>query len=158
MTMQAISDTNNRFLDALSRGDSAGCASIYTEDGKVMPAESPTVAGREAVQQFWQAIIDMGAKRATLQTADLDEQGDTAIESGAYTLDIEPDGADPIKDIGKYVIVWKRQTDRTWEMAIDIFKLRPGKLSSNDFAGRHPWDELSLLLAPPNEFLFFIVD
>ena len=105
MTMQAISDTNNRFLDALSRGDSAGCASIYTEDGKVMPTGSPTVAGREAVQQFWQAVIDMGAKGATLQTVDLDEQGDTAIESGAYTLDIEPDGADPIKDIGKYVVV-----------------------------------------------------
>jgi uncharacterized protein (TIGR02246 family) len=121
MTMQGISDINNRFVDAIGRSDSAGMAALYTEDGKVMATGSPTVAGREAVQQFWRGLIDMGAKSVTLQTVDLDEQGDTAIETGAYTLSIEPDGAAPMKDIGKYVIVWKRQPDGTWKMAIDIF-------------------------------------
>ncbi len=121
MTMQAIADANNRLVDALGRGDSAGVASVYAEDGKLMPTGSPTVAGLEAIQQFWQALMDMGAKSATLRTTDLDEQGDTAIESGAYTLIIEPDGADPIKDVGKYLVVWKRQTDGTWKMGSDIF-------------------------------------
>ena len=52
MTMQAISGNNSRFADALGRGDSAGVAAFYTDDGKVLATGFPTFAGREAVQQF----------------------------------------------------------------------------------------------------------
>ena len=63
----------------------------------------------------------MGFKRATLHTADLEEHGDTAIEVGSYTLDIQPEGGNLITDIGKYVVVFKRQADGSWKLATDIF-------------------------------------
>ncbi len=119
--MQGIQDTNNQFLEALAKGDAAGCADVYPEDGKLLPTNSPILTGRQAIQEFWQGAINMGVKGATLQTVELDEQGDTAIEIGAYTLDIQPEGADAMKDVGSYVVVWKSQSDGSWKWAVDIF-------------------------------------
>ena len=120
MVMQGIQTTIEQFVQALARGDAAGCAGVYPEDGKLLPTNSPMLTGRQAIQEFWQGAIDMGVKSATLQTLELDEQGDTAIEIGAYTLDIQPEGADAIKDIGKYIVVWKRQSDGSWKWAVDM--------------------------------------
>ena len=84
MVMQGFQNTNNQFLEALAKGDAAGCAAVYPEDGKLLPTNSPILTGRQAIQEFWQGAINMGVKGATLQTVELDEQGDTAIEIGAY--------------------------------------------------------------------------
>ena len=128
-TRQAIEGTNGQFLDALGRGDAAGCAAAYAENGRVFPAGSPMVIGRRAIQTFWQGAIDAGAKAATLTILELEELGDTAIEIGTYTLDVRPPSGPPAKDEGKYVVIWKRQSDGTWKLAVDIFNtsLPPAK-------------------------------
>jgi len=126
---QAIEKANQQFLDALRRGDGAGCAAVYAENGKVLPPNSPMLTGRKAIQEFWQGAIGMGVKGATLMTLDLEVHGDTAIEVGAYTLDLRPAGGQPAKDEGKYVVVWKRQGNGSWRLAVDIFNtnLPPAK-------------------------------
>ena len=79
------------------------------------------LSGRQAIQEFWQGVIDSGIRGATVETVDLEELGDTAIEVGAYTLDIRPAGGEATQDVGKYVIIWKRQADGSWKWAVDIF-------------------------------------
>ena len=101
-------------------GRAAGCAAEYREDGKLLPTNSPTLTGRDDIQQFWQMLIDLGANGATLQTVELTEHGDTAVEVGAYTLDIQPEGAGAIKDVGKYFVVWNREGDGSWKWVLDI--------------------------------------
>ena len=117
----AIEKTNKQFLDALSRGDAAGCAAAYAETARVLPPNSRMQTGRKAIQEFWQGAITQGVKAATLTILELEEHGGTAIEIGAYTLDIQPQGKPPAKDEGKYVVIWKRQKDGSWKLAVDIF-------------------------------------
>ena len=121
MVTQGIRDTNRQFIDALARGDAAGVTAVYAEDGKLLPSNSPMLSGRQAIQEFWQGVIDSGIRGATVETVDLEELGDTAIEVGAYTLDIRPAGGEATQDVGKYVIIWKRQADGSWKWAVDIF-------------------------------------
>jgi uncharacterized protein (TIGR02246 family) len=121
MVMQGVTKTNDQLAAALGRGDASGCAAVYTEDAKLLPPNSPLVTGKQAIQAFWQGGIDMGIKGATLQTVELEEHGDTVIEVGTYTLDIQPEGADLMKDQGKYVVIFKRQTDGSWKLATDMF-------------------------------------
>ncbi|MEE9277686.1 MAG: DUF4440 domain-containing protein [Dehalococcoidia bacterium] len=121
MAIQGITDTNSQFIAAIARGDAAGCAAVYPDDGILLPPNAPTFTGRQAIQEFWQGAIDMGVKGANLKTVSLEEHGNTAIEIGAYTLDIQPPDGDATQDIGKYVVIWKRQSDGSWMWAIDIF-------------------------------------
>ena len=66
---------------------------------------------------MWQSVMDMGIKTASLETVELDPQGDTATEVGKYTL-----GADcgTVADTGKYVVVWKKEGGH-WRLHRDIW-------------------------------------
>ncbi|MFQ5962049.1 MAG: YybH family protein, partial [Candidatus Methylomirabilales bacterium] len=46
---------------------------------------------------------------------------DLAYEMGAYTLTIQPEGGQAQTDTGKYVVVWTRQADGSWKLAVDIW-------------------------------------
>jgi len=74
---------------ALKRGDAEGLAALYTENGQVMPPNSDFVTGRQAVQMFWQAVMDMGIKEAQLEILKVEAHGDTAIEISTFTLQEE---------------------------------------------------------------------
>ena len=113
----AIAAANENFMTNFQQGDAAGVASLYTEDGQVLPPGSDFVTGRSAIQQFWQGAMDMGIKVVKLETVELDGQGDTAIETGKYTLTGE---GGQIIDTGKYMVVWKQQ-EREWRLHRDIW-------------------------------------
>ncbi len=121
---QGISATNRQFEAAFARGDAAGCAAIYTEDAKIMPPDNPTVTGREAAQAVWQGAMDMGVKGVTLQTQDLEELGpDRAIERGVGTLEIQTEGGQTVQALGKFIVVWKRETDGSWKWDWDCWNM-----------------------------------
>ena len=121
MVTQGFSDNNRQFEAAIARGDAAGFAAVYTDDGKVMAPDTPIITGREAIQGYWQAILDMGTKGLSLRTLDLDELGDTAVERGAATLDIQIEGGRIVQAEAKFIVVWKRQADGSWKWDTDCF-------------------------------------
>ena len=114
---QVIEECNKTFMAAFGRGDAAGLAALYTTDGQLLPTNSEVVSGLSAIQSFWQGVIDMGLKKATLETVEVDDCGDTAVEIGRYTLMA---GDDSVADAGKYVVVWKQQ-DGGWKLHRDIW-------------------------------------
>lgn len=62
----AIAAGNESFMTAAKKGDAAGLAALYTEDGQVLPPNRDIVTGRLAIQGFWQAVIIMGIKGVRL--------------------------------------------------------------------------------------------
>ena len=121
MVTQVISDINRQVVDALRRGDAAAFAALYTDDARLLPPNSPMLTGRQAIQAYWHGAIDSGVGDLTLHTVQLEEIGDTAIEVATYTLDIQPPGGDAAKDVGKAGVIWKRQADGPWKLAVDMF-------------------------------------
>ena len=116
-TGAAINATNQRFMAAFNGGDAAKVASFYTEGGQLLPANSETIEGIPAIEQFWAGAMAMGIKRVQLTTVELDAQNDTAIEIGRYALSGEGDVA---LDQGKYLVVWKRDGG-AWKLHRDIW-------------------------------------
>ncbi len=118
------SATNRQFEAAFARGDAAGCAAVYTEDGKIMPFDSPAVTGRQAGQKVWQGYIDMGGKSVSLQTLEFEELGDDrAIERGAATLEIQTEGGQTVQASAKFIVVWKRRADGSWKWDWDCWNM-----------------------------------
>jgi uncharacterized protein (TIGR02246 family) len=113
----AIAAANENFMAAFKRGDAAGMAALYTENGQVMPPNGDLVTGRQAVQMFWQAVMDMGIKEAKLEIVEVEDHGDTTIETSKFTLQGE---GGQVLDKGKYIVIWKREEGQ-WKLHRDIF-------------------------------------
>lgn len=119
---QAIEKANAKFVEAFSRGDAAAIAALYIEDAKLLPPNNPMVSGRQSIEEFWKGFIEMSVWREViLETVEVDYNGDLASEVGTYTLAFQPEGSQVIRDTGKYVVVWNRQTDGSWKLAVDTW-------------------------------------
>jgi uncharacterized protein (TIGR02246 family) len=112
----AIEATNARFVEAANSGDTAGVASLYTEDAVLLAPNAPMMRGRQEVKAFFDGMVaQMGLPKLQLNTKQVEEHGDTAWEVGAYTMTLQG-----VSDEGKYIVVWKRQGN-DWKLAADIW-------------------------------------
>jgi uncharacterized protein (TIGR02246 family) len=113
----AIAAANESLAAAFNRGDAAGMATLYTENGQVLPPNSDFVTGRQGVEAFWQAVMDMGIKEVKLESGEVEDHGDTAIEVSTFALMGE---GGQVLDKGKYIVIWK-QEEGQWKLHRDIF-------------------------------------
>ncbi|MDP6557341.1 MAG: DUF4440 domain-containing protein [Pirellulaceae bacterium] len=113
----AILVADQGFMQTFARGDAKAIATLYTNDGQLLPAHHDAVTGQEAIQEFWQVAIDSGIKTAQLDTIEVEGCGDTAIEVGNYRLSGE---GEQLLDEGKYIVIWKRENS-LWRLHRDIW-------------------------------------
>jgi uncharacterized protein (TIGR02246 family) len=120
---QAIEATNARFDTAAVKGDTSALAGFYAEDAILMMSGSPAARGHEAIAK---SFAGMGAamKLSTfkLETQDVIVAGDYAIETGAYDMTAQPaaKGAKQQHEVGKYLVLWKKQADGSYKILRDI--------------------------------------
>jgi uncharacterized protein (TIGR02246 family) len=112
-----IAAANDQFMAAVEQQDAAALAALYTKRGQLLPPNSDFVTGQEALQAFWQAVLDMGIRRALMEIVEVEDHGKTAIEVSRYTLYAE---GDAVADKGKYIVIWKKKGG-VWKLHRDIF-------------------------------------
>ena len=118
---QAIRATNARWLELIRAKDAAAIAALYTEDGALMPPNAPMANSNQAIREGWQSMMQTPGFGLTFepQTIVVSSSGDMALDRGTYELAMNPpDG--PVRDSGKYVVVWRKVGDE-WKVAADIF-------------------------------------
>lgn len=118
---EAIRHLVDRWHQLIDAKDAAAIAQLYTEDGAVMPPNSPIGKGRSAVEQTWTAMMQTPGFDLTIVPEQIivSSSGDMALDRGTYRLAVAPDGSELI-DTGKYVVVW-RKVGGEWKAAADIF-------------------------------------
>jgi uncharacterized protein (TIGR02246 family) len=113
-----IEAVNARWMALFNKGDFAGIAALYTDDGTVLPPGSGVVKGKVAIEAMWKNISE--------------QVGDPKV----VTLDVKPLGASAAREIGtfslktkdasqkevtgKYVVIWEK-TGNDWKLATDIW-------------------------------------
>jgi uncharacterized protein (TIGR02246 family) len=112
-----ILETNQRFIASFAAQDAADLVALYTDDAQLFPPHSGVIDGADHITAFWQSGFDKGLAGAHLQTLEVDNEGDTAIEVGRYSLTA---GDGSVADEGNYLVVWKRIDDR-WYIHRDIW-------------------------------------
>jgi uncharacterized protein (TIGR02246 family) len=121
----SIEATNAELAKAFNSKDAAKVASFYTEDAVVLPPNVSRQDGRQGVQNYWQAAIDVGASDLALKTLEVQENGDFAYEVGSFTLKALGEDKKPAEIVGKYVVVWKKGEDGVWRLHRDIWNGDP---------------------------------
>jgi len=118
---KAVDEANKIFIDASLRGDSAAVGALLTDDTLLLPPASRMIQGKKATEEYWRAtwsqlkIVDF-----TMNILNLYGKEDLVYEVGSYTLRFQVQGNEGV-DEGKYVVVWKQMSDKTWKKFIDIW-------------------------------------
>jgi uncharacterized protein (TIGR02246 family) len=121
MTVAEVNAVIQAFRDGVAKGDARALASLYADQGRFLPPGMEPCEGRAEIQAALQQLLDMGARSLDLEPLDVREAGDVTIEYGRYTLGIEPEGAEAMTQVGKYVVVHEIQADGSTKIALDIF-------------------------------------
>ena len=119
---QAIDAINTKFAAAAVAGDTVALSAFYADDAIAMPANTPAQHGRAEISKGFAAmLVAMKPTTMKFQTQDLIVSGDYAIETGSYDVSSKPlQAAKPVHDVGKYLVVWKKQTDGSYKLLRDI--------------------------------------
>lgn len=112
---------NDRFSKAVANQSVDDVLELYEDNARLLAPNAPMAQGHEAMRQVFQGFIEMGTNSLQLEILELHESGELVIDVGRYTLGIQPPGAEPIEDRGKYVDVMRRQADGSLKLIADIF-------------------------------------
>lgn len=104
------------FVDSFNKQDAATVASLFHEDGKLLPAGEPVVTGTEAIQDFWQGAYDAGLSKIEKTVIEFIVSGDLAVETSSYIVTFNE-----AEISGKDTLVWRKDSEGKWKISTDIW-------------------------------------
>lgn len=120
---KSIEEAIAKYSEAIRRGNVAGVVDVYTVDATMVPPDGEMVKGKQAIEEFYKKLFQMGMKEIVLTTIEVGGSGDTAYEIGKTKVRIQPEGQAAMTDSTRYLVIWKRQAVGTWKVHIDIWNV-----------------------------------
>ncbi|HEV8383495.1 MAG TPA: DUF4440 domain-containing protein [Candidatus Acidoferrales bacterium] len=118
----AIRTAATDWFKAAAAKDLEKTLSYYTDDASMFPPNGPIATGAEARRKVWMEMLaapDLVFSGASTKV-EVARSGDIAYETGTFEESFKAKGK-PVKVVGKYVVVWKKQPNGQWKAAADIF-------------------------------------
>lgn len=114
------------FMKAAAERGSAGYMSYYADDAVELPNGGPIIQGKVNVAKGM-GFLDQKDNHLTWTPvgADISASGDLGYTYGTFEFrSVDKDGK-PVVDHGKYTSIWKKQTDGSWKVALDMGNASP---------------------------------
>ena len=114
--------TDAAWLKAYQAKDVAEVVSFYAPEGAMLTQNRPILSGKDALTKFI-------AKSFTLQDydivwhpkkAEVAGSGELGYTIGSYEMSFRQPRGKLFFDKGKYLMVWKKQSDGAWKVLFDI--------------------------------------
>jgi uncharacterized protein (TIGR02246 family) len=120
---QAIRTLEAAWSKAAGQKDAAATASYYAEDGVVLPPNAPIVKGRAKAQEMWASLMAKPGFAIHFEPTQIvvSKGADMAYDIGTYGLTINDEHGQPISQVGKYLVAWKKDKQGAWKVAADMF-------------------------------------
>ena len=118
---QTLRDLDDQWSKAAGAKDVDKTVSYYSEDAIVMPPNAPAATTNEAIRKIWKDLLTDTKISWKTKKVEVAQSGDLAFSSGTYEVTlIDPTGT-PVNDRGKYLEVWKKQSDGSWKCVADAW-------------------------------------
>ena len=134
-----IFEVRQTYLKALRTGDIDLFLSLAAEDIEWMPPNDTTVFGRAELKEWLNEYFEyfrLGAYSEPERNVVV--CGELAVERTSYMISILPvKGTARIRDDGKMLTIWKRQSDGSWKIWRGIWNsIKPIGSGTNRFLAR----------------------
>jgi uncharacterized protein (TIGR02246 family) len=119
----AIREADAASLRAIAAKQVDATVSFYDEQASILMPNAPIVTGREQIRKAWEQMFAMPGFNFAPKTTKIEvaRSGDLAYAQGTYEFSAADPKGRPVSDRGKYVVVWKKQTDGAWKAVADIW-------------------------------------
>jgi uncharacterized protein (TIGR02246 family) len=120
---KAIRDGETTWATDWSSKDVSKIMDHYADDATLMVANQPIMKGTDDIRAgVKQMLADPNLSlNFTATTVEVSKGGDLAYTQGTYTMtSTDPKTKRPITEKGKYVTVYKKQSDGSWKAIEDI--------------------------------------
>ena len=118
----ALRKLDDEWSKAAGSKDVEKTVSYYSDDAVLMLPNLQRLTGKEAIRTLWKEMFASqtfsgGWKTTKVEVA---RSGDLAYVMGDYEFN-ETDSGRTMTDKGKYLQVWKKQSDGNWKCTADMF-------------------------------------
>lgn len=114
----AIRQATADFVAHAQAGDWDALAGLYTEEAVVMAPNQEAVVGRDAARALFSPLTVTDFQ---LKPMEIDGRDDLAFARGTYEWTVRVGEGEPATDRGKWLTIWRRQTDGSWLLSQDIW-------------------------------------
>jgi ketosteroid isomerase-like protein len=115
----ALREATDQYRDAEAVNDWEAVTMLYTDSAIRMLPQGPTIQGREAILREFEsrphAITEYDQRME-----EFDGFGDVAYVRGVFSYAVNIEGKNS-SGTGKYIAIYRRQSDGTWLIDRDIF-------------------------------------
>jgi ketosteroid isomerase-like protein len=119
----AIRQADLAWSQAMTDKQLDATVSHYAEEASIFPPNAPTATGKNAIRNVWAQFFAMPGFLVTCHPVKVEasHSGDIGYTQGPYDLAFSDAKGKTVKDHGKYLAVWKKQSDGAWRVVADIF-------------------------------------
>ena len=96
---------------------------VYAEDAVFLPNGASIATGKTQIRDSWSHLMALPGVELKFAPTNIEvaKSKDMAYDVGTYQLKVNDPQGNPATQIGKYVVVWKKQADKQWKVVADIF-------------------------------------
>ena len=118
----AIKEMSTAWGQAATQGDVAALVGQFADDAVRLFPNAPNIVGKEAIAKTIQATLDRYRQEETDVAQDVHVVGDLGYAVGTYVYKAtaKVPGEAIIEDKGKFVDIYRRQSDGSWKIIVDI--------------------------------------
>jgi ketosteroid isomerase-like protein len=119
----AIREADAASVKAIAAKQVNATVSYYDEEASILMPNAPIVTGREEIRKAWGQMFAIPGFTLAPKTTKIEvaRSGDLAYVQGTYQLITNDSQGKPVSDRGKFVVVWKKQTNGAWKIVADIW-------------------------------------
>ncbi len=118
----AVRELDVKWSAAAAAKDLEGTVSYYADDASLLPPNTAIQSGKTAIHTAWAGLLGSVDSIAWQPTKiEVSKSSDLAYVIGVYQMASKDSQGKTVLDHGKYVEVWKKQTNGSWKTVTDIF-------------------------------------
>lgn len=95
--------------------------SIILEDASMLAPHAPTTTGKVAVRKMVEDMSAIPGFSLKWQPVSAVTSGDMGYTLGTYEMSMSDSKGAPKVEHGKYATIWRKQTDGSWKVVVDMF-------------------------------------